>query len=89
MPISSQNLFAQTRLTYLAGACSPEHIEWITREGGCLEVIREDQAAGKIRFIGFSTHAMTPIIVSAIETDIFDYVNLHYQVHMCSYFINV
>lgn len=34
---------------------------------------------GKIRFIGFSTHAMTPVILQAIETDIFDYVNLHYQ----------
>jgi hypothetical protein len=28
--------------------------------------------AGKIRFIGFSTHAPTPVIVKAIETGVFD-----------------
>ena len=44
------------------------------REGGCLEVVREYQRAGKIRHIGFSTHGMTPLIVKAIETDVFDYV---------------
>lgn len=32
-----------------------------------------------MRFIGFSTHAPTPVIVSAIESDAFDYVNLHYH----------
>ncbi|CAM9141755.1 unnamed protein product, partial [Heterosigma akashiwo] len=34
---------------------------------------------GKIGHVGFSTHAMTPLIVQAIETGEFDYVNLHYQ----------
>lgn len=38
--------------------------------------MREYQRAGRIRFIGFSTHGMTPLIVKAIETGIFDYVNL-------------
>jgi uncharacterized protein len=47
------------------------------RDGGCLEVIREYQAAGRVKFIGFSTHGMTPLIVQAIETGVFDYVNLH------------
>lgn len=50
--------------------------DWIVREGGCLEVIREYQQAGKVKFIGFSTHGMTPLIVKAIETGVFDYVNL-------------
>lgn len=61
------------------GVNKPEHIEWITRSGGNLEVIREYQKEGKIRFIGFSSHGMTPLIVDAIETGIFDYVNLHYH----------
>ena len=40
------------------------------------------QAQGKVRFIGFSTHAPTDIILQAIETNLFDYVNLHW------YYIN-
>lgn len=52
------------------------------RPGGCLEVARQLQAQGKVRFIGFSTHGPTDIIVKAIETNQFDYVNLHW------YYIN-
>jgi len=44
-----------------------------------LEVVREYQQEGKIKFVGFSTHAPSPVIVKAIETGIFDYVNLHYH----------
>jgi uncharacterized protein len=40
------------------------------------------QAEGKVRFIGFSTHGSTETIVRTIETDKFDYVNLHW------YYIN-
>jgi len=40
------------------------------------------QAQGKVRFIGFSTHGPTDIIVQAIATNQFDYVNLHW------YYIN-
>lgn len=50
--------------------------------GGSLEVARQLQAEGKIRFIGFSTHGPTQLILDAIETDAFDYVNLHW------YYIN-
>lgn len=45
----------------------------------CMPVVKEWQAQGKIKHIGFSTHAMTTTILNAIETDLFDYVNLHYQ----------
>ena len=61
------------------GINRPEHLEWITRPGGCLEVVREYQQEGKIKFIGFSTHAPTPVIVKAIKTGIFDYINLHFH----------
>lgn len=50
--------------------------------GGCLDVARKLQAQGKVRFIGFSTHGACDIIVKAIETNQFDYVNLHW------YYIN-
>jgi uncharacterized protein len=54
----------------------------IFRPEGYLEVARQLQAEGKIRFIGFSTHGPTELIRQAIATDAFDYVNLHW------YYIN-
>ncbi len=54
----------------------------IFRAGGYLEVARQLQAEGKIRFLGFSTHGPTAVIQRAIATDAFDYVNLHW------YYIN-
>jgi hypothetical protein len=47
----------------------------------CWNVIQEYKAAGKIRHIGFSTHGSTELIRKYIETDKFEYVNLHY--HFC------
>lgn len=52
------------------------------RPGGCLDVARKLQAQGKVRFIGFSTHGACDTIIQAIETNYFDYVNLHW------YYIN-
>ena len=40
------------------------------------------QSQGKVRFIGFSTHAPTDVILNATKTNQFDYVNLHW------YYIN-
>ncbi|MBO1053495.1 MAG: aldo/keto reductase [Dolichospermum sp. DET73] len=51
-------------------------------EGGCLEVAKQLQSEGKIKFIGFSTHGPTDIILQAINSNKFDYVNLHW------YYIN-
>jgi hypothetical protein len=55
------------------------HIDWAMR---CLEVVHKLQDQGKVRFVGFSTHGPTDVIVRAIETNQFDYVNLHW------YYIN-
>ena len=44
-----------------------------------MEVIKEYQAQGKIKHVGFSSHGTVDVIVSAIETGLFDYVNLHYH----------
>ena len=60
------------------GINTPDIINWCTRPGGCLDVARELQAQGKVRFIGFSTHGPTQVIVDAINTGAFDYVNLHW-----------
>lgn len=47
--------------------------------GNCIDVVKEYVAAGKIRHVGFSTHADQSLIRKLIETDAFDYVNLHYH----------
>jgi predicted aldo/keto reductase-like oxidoreductase len=50
-------------------------------ETNCWSIIEEYRAAGKIRFVGFSTHGPTDLINRLIETDKFDYANVHY--HFC------
>ena len=64
------------------GINTPELLDFTVRSGGCLDVARRLQEQGKVRFVGFSTHGPTDVIVDAIQTDQFDYVNLHW------YYIN-
>ncbi len=64
------------------GINTPDLIDYTLRPGGCLEVARQYQKQGRIRFIGFSTHGPTEVITEAIASDQFDYVNLHW------YYIN-
>ncbi|MBW4684821.1 MAG: aldo/keto reductase [Komarekiella atlantica HA4396-MV6] len=66
----------------LHGINHAESLDYSIRPGGCLEVAQQLQAEGKVRFIGFSTHGSTDTIVQAINTNQFDYVNLHW------YYIN-
>ncbi|MEK0445741.1 MAG: hypothetical protein RLZZ399_1062, partial [Verrucomicrobiota bacterium] len=60
------------------GVNNAETLEWTLRKGGCLEVAREIQREGRCRHVGFSTHATQDLILRAIESDGFDYVNLHW-----------
>lgn len=69
-------------LLALHGINNTETLHHSIRPGGCLEVALKLQAQGKVRFIGFSTHGPTDIIVQAIATNQFDYLNLHW------YYIN-
>ena len=69
-------------LLSLHGINNAELLDWSLRKGGCLEEARKLQREGRCKHIGFSTHATTDIIVKAIESDAFDYVNLHW------YFVN-
>jgi predicted aldo/keto reductase-like oxidoreductase len=64
------------------GINTAELLEDTVRPGGCLDEARQLQKQGRIRHIGFSTHGPTHVIVNAIETGQFDYVNLHW------YYIN-
>ncbi|TVQ42064.1 MAG: aldo/keto reductase [Gloeocapsa sp. DLM2.Bin57] len=66
----------------LHGINTPELLEQCIRPGGCLDVAKQLQKDSKVRFIGFSTHGPTDVIIKTIETNQFDYVNLHW------YYIN-
>jgi uncharacterized protein len=60
-----------------------EQFDWVfggtTNGGGCYAVVQEYVRLGKIRYVGFSTHGGTDFICKCIDTDVFDYVNLHYH----------
>lgn len=55
-----------------------EHLEWVKTKGGCMQAVQEAVADGRVRHVGFSTHAPLEIILAAIDTDLFQFVNLHY-----------
>ena len=52
--------------------------EWTLRPGGCYEVAERFRKKGRIKYVGFSTHASIDRILPAIATGRFDYINLHY-----------
>jgi predicted aldo/keto reductase-like oxidoreductase len=64
------------------GVNNRELLDWTLRKGGCMEVARQLQKEGRVRHVGFSTHATTDVICQAVESDEFDYINLHW------YFVN-
>ena len=55
-----------------------EHLEWVTNPDGCLPAIQTAIKQGKIRHLGFSTHGSLELILAAIKTDLFEFINLHY-----------
>jgi uncharacterized protein len=66
----------------LHGINNRELLNWSVLGKGCVAAARQLQREGRVRFVGFSTHATTDIILDAINTEEFDYVNLHW------YFVN-
>ena len=69
-------------LLSLHGVNNAEFLDWSLRKGGCVEAVYKLIDEGRVRHIGFSTHAPSHIIRQAIESDVFEYVNLHW------YFVN-
>lgn len=55
-----------------------EHLEWITQPNGCFLPLKWALDQGKIRHIGFSTHGSLEVILAAIESNLFEFINLHY-----------
>jgi predicted aldo/keto reductase-like oxidoreductase len=65
----------------LHGINNPEKLRWATRPGGCLHEARKLQKEGRVRWVGFSTHGSTQVILDTInhaDDGGFDYVNLHW-----------
>jgi len=60
------------------GINTDDILDMTLREGGTLDVAKRLVAEGRVRHLGFSTHGPTSTIVKAIETDEFEYVNLHW-----------
>lgn len=69
-------------LLSLHGINHRQHLTWSLQKGGCLDAARKLQQEGRVRHVGFSTHATTDIIVEAVESGGFDYINVHW------YFVN-
>ena len=55
-----------------------QHLDWVRAENGCMRAVREAVADGRVRHVGFSTHAPLEVILAAINTDFFEFINLHY-----------
>ena len=88
-PTSDRNLMSQwideslarLQLDYIDclaihGINTQEHLAAVTQ--GSILAIHQAQRQGKIRHVGFSTHGSLDLILAAIESDLFEFVNLHY-----------
>jgi predicted aldo/keto reductase-like oxidoreductase len=69
-------------LLSLHGINNRELLRYSLQKDGCVAAARKLQREGRVRFVGFSTHATTDIILEAVNSGEFDYVNLHW------YFVN-
>jgi predicted aldo/keto reductase-like oxidoreductase len=69
-------------LLALHGINNPHLLDWSLKKHGSVAAARRLQKDGRVRFVGFSTHATTDIILQAVQSGEFDYINLHW------YFVN-
>ena len=62
----------------LHGINNYELLDIALKKNGCLDVALRLKREGRIKNIGFSTHGPVDVIIDAIESNAFDYVNLHW-----------
>ena len=72
----------QVDLLALHGINNRQLLHFALRKDGCVAAARKLQKQGRVRFLGFSTHATTDIILEAVNSGEFDYLNVHW------YFVN-
>jgi uncharacterized protein len=58
------------------GINTPEHLDWV--KNGCYGAVADAIESGKVKHIGFSTHGSLELILAAIDTQLFEFINLHY-----------
>jgi uncharacterized protein len=63
----------------LHGINTWEHLNWVKPENGCMQAVRQAVSDGRVRHVGFSTHGALEVILAAIATQQFEFVNLHYS----------
>lgn len=56
-----------------------EHLAWVQDPDSGMAAVHQAQADGKIQHIGFSTHGPLDLILAAIDTEQFAFINLHYS----------
>ena len=69
-------------LLSLHGINNRQFLKWSVGKNGCAAAARALQREGRVRFVGFSTHATTDIVLDAVNSGEFDYFNVHW------YFVN-
>lgn len=72
LKVENLDLFA------LHGINNEERLDWSLRAGGCLEAALKLKQQGRVRFVGFSSHAGNRVLLPAIDDGRFDFVNLHW-----------
>ncbi len=60
------------------GINNEELLNYSLNKNGCLDALLKLKTEGVIRNIGFSTHGSTEIILKALKSGGFDYINLHW-----------
>lgn len=60
------------------GINTQEQLDWVTAPNGCMPAVQRAIADGRVRHVGFSTHGSLDLILAAIATGLFEFVNLHY-----------
>jgi len=60
------------------GINTRSHLEQIVSPSGSILSLQKAITQGKIRHLGFSTHGSLDLILAAIETDLFEFIELHY-----------
>ncbi len=69
-------------LLAIHGINNRQLLDWSVKKNGCVSAARRLQKEGRVRFLGFSTHATTDVILETLNGGEFDYMNLHW------YFVN-
>ena len=60
------------------GLNTREHLQWVRADSGGMTAVLRAIADGRVKHVGFSSHGSLELIMAAINTELFEFVNLHY-----------